>query len=64
MQKVQVSLASGPTRLTCWVEPGVKVGNQITLKNSTEPHRYWTILSVSEPKETSEIHQKWDVGGL
>lgn len=59
MKKVQVKLASGPARLTCWVEPKVKVGQQITLKDSDEPNRWWMILEVGPETDTSEIKRKW-----
>jgi hypothetical protein len=36
---VQVDLRSDNRLLTCWVEPRVKPGDRITLKNSEEPQR-------------------------
>lgn len=66
-QRVQVSLASGPSRLTCWVEPkGVTVGRYITLKDSDNPSQWWMVLSMSEPKSLKDINtnRTWKVGGV
>lgn len=64
MRKVQVRLQSDDRVRTCWVEPKVKIGNRITLKNSEDPDRMWTVLSVGEPTEMNEIHTEWNVGGV
>lgn len=62
----QVALADGTGRRTCWVplDRQPKVGNRITLKNSEDPERRWSILSMSEPKDSSDLHTDWRVGGL
>lgn len=64
--RVQVKLLSDTSVRTCWVEPIVKVGDSITLKNSENPEQLWTVLSVSAPKLLSQINQSrdWKVGGL
>lgn len=57
---VQVDLRSGPRVLTCWVEPRVKVGDLITLKDTDEPDRCWEVQRVGEPREAAEIKRGWD----
>jgi hypothetical protein len=64
MMMVQVQLVSNKAVRTCWVEDKVKVGNEITLKNSDEPDRRWKVTSVSLPRERNEIRSDWKVGGL
>ena len=61
---VQVSLVSGSSRRVCWVEDGVRVGNNITLKNSEDRDRLWRVEAISAPKDVSEINRGWRVGGL
>ena len=58
--KVQVDLRSENRFRTCWVEPLVKVGDQITLKNSTEPQRRWDVLRVSAPSRAADINRGWN----
>lgn len=60
MKLVQVDLIADRTRLTCWVEDKVKIGNLITLKNSDDPHRLWEVLRVGEPREHSSINRGWN----
>lgn len=57
---VQVDLRAGERLLTCWVEPKVKVGNRITLKNHERPHLFWEVLRVGEPQEPSQIKRGWN----
>lgn len=54
---VQVDLQTDNRLLTCWVEPRVKVGNVITLKNHDEPNLRWTVLRVGEPRDRSQINK-------
>ena len=57
----QVRLKSGNTRLTCWVDKKVHLGNRVSLKKDAE--RFWDVLWVSQPHD--EIpDSKWKVGGL
>ncbi|MGQ0840004.1 hypothetical protein [Actinokineospora sp.] len=58
--KVQVDLRSDNRYLTCWVEPRVKVGDRITLKNSAEPLRRWDVLRVGAPSQASDINRGWN----
>lgn len=58
--KVQVDLRSANRYLTCWVEPRVKVGDRITLKNSPEPTLRWDVLRVSAPSKAADINRGWD----
>lgn len=58
---VQVDLRSGTTRLTCWLEPKVKRGDQVTLKNSDEPARRWDVLRVGiAERDASGINRGWN----
>jgi len=56
---VQVDLQTGNRFLTCWVEPKVKVGNVITLKNHEQPRLQWRVLRVGEPQEAARINRGW-----
>lgn len=58
--------SEGLTRRTCWVstEKKPKVGSRITLKNSEEPDRLWTVVRMSEPVDSTKLHTDWKVGGL
>lgn len=62
--KVQVYLASGTLRRTCWIEAdrGVKVGDSITIKK--EDDRLWKVRTLSSPHATDDIKSDWKVGGL
>jgi len=57
---VQVDLQCGDRHLTCWVEPKVKVGNRITLKNHENPRLFWRVLRVGEPLDQSQIKRGWN----
>lgn len=57
MMLVQVDLQAGNRFLTCWVEPRVKVGNFITLKNHEQPQLLWQVLRVGEPQEPARIYR-------
>jgi hypothetical protein len=63
---VQVELRSGVTRRTCWVGTDKKftVGKRITLKNSEDADRLWSVISISEPRDASDVRTDWKVGGL
>ena len=57
---VQVDLRSDNRFLTCWVEPKVRFGDRVTLKNSESPDRLWDVLRVGEPRAASDIKRKWN----
>ncbi len=57
---VQVDLRADNRYMTCWVEPKVKVGNTITLKNHAEPSTLWEVLRVGEPTDPSQIKRGWN----
>jgi hypothetical protein len=57
---VQVDLRSGTSVLTCWVEPKVKPGDRITLKDSDEPQRLWGVVRVGPPQAASSINRAWN----
>jgi hypothetical protein len=61
-----VELRDGNTRMVCWVNKEVSIGNRITLKNSDEPGRWWTVTWIgAENVSKSDITGKaWKVGGL
>jgi hypothetical protein len=58
---IQVQLVSGSTHLTCWVEAKVGCGNIITLKNSDEPERLWSVKAIdSGPVELDSVNRGWN----
>lgn len=60
VRHVQAQLRSGTTVRTCWLPEGIKPGDQVTLKNSEDPSRWWDVTGVgSEPRELSEINRGW-----
>lgn len=73
---VQVELISpkdgGVATRTCWVPVRISPTQAwkltpemiITLKDSEEPERRWTIVTVSDPRDRDDIKSDWKVGGL
>jgi hypothetical protein len=57
---VQVDLRSDNRLLTCWVEPRVRPGDRVTLKNSAEPRRLWDVLRVGAARPAGDIKRGWD----
>ena len=57
---VQCLLKSDAKYTVGWLEPKIKVGNQITLKDSSDPDRLWTVQSVSAPRSVTDIHRGWN----
>jgi hypothetical protein len=58
---VQVHLRSGTTVRTCWVEARVKPRDQVTLKNSEDPGRWWDVVRVEPGRRTAgEINRGWN----
>jgi hypothetical protein len=57
---VQVDLRSDNRVRTCWVEPRVRVGDRVTLRNSTEPARLWDVTRVGTPRGSGDIRRCWD----
>lgn len=57
---VQAELRSGDTHTTCWVEPKIKVGDRITLKNSDEPDRLWDVMNLGAQQTAGSINHGWD----
>lgn len=57
---VQVELRSENRMLTCWVEPRVKVGDQVTLKTADEPKRRWDVLRVGVARDAGDIKRGWN----
>jgi len=53
----QCQLESGKERLICWLDKVGKItpGMRITLKDSDDPEKWWTIVSMSSPVEKSSI---------
>lgn len=56
---VQVELRSDNRFRTCWIEPRVKVGDQVTLKTSDEPKRRWNVLRVGVARPAGDIKRGW-----
>lgn len=45
----QCNLQNGASHITAWLEADkVKVGFKVTLKDSEEPEKWWTITSVGD----------------
>jgi hypothetical protein len=65
-QMVQVTLVDGNSHRVCWVptEKGPKLGSKITLKNSEDPERLWSVMTIGESAESSNLHTDWKVGGI
>jgi hypothetical protein len=59
---VQVKLRSGNSIRTCYVDRHVNVGDQLTLKNSSEPDMLWTVDEVYQTAVPPE--RGWHAGGL
>jgi hypothetical protein len=57
---VQVELRSDNRMLVCWIEPRVKVGDQVTLKSADEPLRRWDVLRVGEVRSAGDIKRGWN----
>lgn len=61
MMVVQAELKSGTAVRTCWLKQGIKVGNEVTLKNSEEPDRRWEITRVgTEVRDLESINRDWN----
>jgi len=54
---VQADLRAGNRFLTCWVEPRVRVGDQVTLQNSAEPELRWDVLRVGAASESWTVRR-------
>jgi hypothetical protein len=60
VELAQVVLRSGATVRTCWIEARVKPGDQVTLRNSEDPGRWWDVTHVSgERKTAGQINRGW-----
>jgi len=56
----QMYLRSGTTVRTCWLDARVKARDQVTLRNSEDPSRWWDVVRVEEGRRTvSEINRGW-----
>lgn len=64
---VQVELHSklakkvGYKVMMSWVEnrPDLKIGCRITLKDTEEPERLWTVMSIGPEHDRSDIKRGW-----
>lgn len=55
----QYNLTSNDSHTTAWLEEGLKVGNRVTLKDSMEPERWWTVTSMGDTRMLKEeLHKK------
>lgn len=65
-EMVQCQLESpspdGISKLTSWVpfQHGLQVGTQITLKDSDDPERRWTVMGMSTGHPRSDIKRGWN----
>jgi hypothetical protein len=61
VKHVQARLRSGTATLTCWLRQGIRVGDEVTLKNSDDPGRWWRAEWVGTlARELSEINRGWN----
>lgn len=56
----QMTLRSGSTWLTCWLEDKAAVGQLVTLKNSDEPDRLWEVVDKYAVTALSSINRGWN----
>ena len=63
MQIIQTELASGNSRMVCWLpcDPRVKIGAVISLAKGGER---WRVLGQFSKAEYTEVNRSWCVGGL
>ena len=53
----QYQLENENSLLVCWLEADrVKVGDRVTLKDSDNPMRYWTVTKAYSEKDSKDIH--------
>lgn len=63
----QCTLRSGNTETVAWIEEhGARVGNRVTLKDTEDPEKIWTVrtastqrLSQETVQENEHRHSKW-----
>jgi hypothetical protein len=61
MAYVQATLRSGKTVRTCWVRDIIQKGNEITLKNSEEPGRRWSVTFIgARVEDLGEVNRGWN----
>ena len=59
----QMHLRSGTAVRTCWLDARVKVRDQVTLRNSEDPARWWDVVRVEEDRKlAAEINRVRDSG--
>lgn len=63
MQIVQTELASGNSKMICWLprDPRVKVGTVISLAKGGER---WRVQKLYSTAEYLAVKRDWKVGGL
>jgi len=55
----QCTFESGEAITTAWIEEkGAKVGHSMVFKDSDEPDRRWTVLTVGDSRITAEVANK------
>lgn len=62
-----VQLRDGSTVRHCWVDRKVVIGDHITLLDSDEPERWWTVTHTGEQRSAMALgllQRGWHVGGL
>jgi hypothetical protein len=60
MKIVQTILKSGDTQQVAWIDndPRVRVGVQVTLKDSDEPERLWKVTAMGAIADKTDIAGK------
>lgn len=59
MMLQQAFLRSGTTVRTAWIGLKAKAGDQVTLKNSEDPHRRWNVVAVYARMPADQLHTDW-----
>jgi hypothetical protein len=56
----QTRLQSGDTQLVAWLDKAISPGSLVTLKNSDEAERWWTVVDTYATQDVSSINRGWN----
>jgi hypothetical protein len=60
MMVTQARLESGTSELTCWLDKTIKPGDEVTLKNSSDPEQWWLVVDTYATTDVSSINRGWN----